>query len=171
MKSKFISPLNLAYATFLLIAIMVVLAPFAYGQDLSETQKESIGLIKTLSLQFLLFGAGIFSLTVIYLIQNPSSFPSMVIPIIILVSYIFFGASMYFGYKVWGNIIWQLNGNNFDPFNEILVNDAQKQFCSFFIGSFILFVSIIININFTYYRRDRNNLSKNKNNCEKGVFE
>jgi hypothetical protein len=159
MRRKIKKSLYFASATLLLIAIMAIFTPLAFGQNLSETQKESIGLIKTLSLQFLLFGAGIFSLTVIYLIQNPSSFPSISIPIIILISYIFFGASIYFGYKVWGNIIWQLKGDNFDPFNEILVNDAKRQFYSFFIGSFILFSSIVVNMILTYCNRNSNDLS------------
>lgn len=114
-------------------------------KKLTDFQKESISLIKTLSLQFLLFAAGIFSLTVIYLLQNPRRFSWIGIPFIILASYLFFGASMYFGYRVWGNIIWQLKGNAFDSFHGILVYDAKYQFYSFFIGSGILLGSILLN--------------------------
>ena len=159
MRKTIIKSSYIASATLLIIATIAIFTPLAFGQDLSEAQKESIGLIKTLSLQFLLFGAGIFSLTVIYLIQNPMRFPSISIPIIILISYIFFGASMYFGYKVWGNIIWQLSGDSFDSFNKILVTDAKRQFYSFFIGSFILFGSIVINMILTYCDRNSNNES------------
>lgn len=113
--------------------------------ELTNFQKQSIDLIKTVSLQFILIAVGVFSLTGIYMLKSPADFNWKGIPFIIIGSYVLFGISIYYGYRVYGNIIWQLAGGNFDSFHKVLTKDGIIQFYCFFIAGLVFIGAIFLN--------------------------
>jgi hypothetical protein len=123
-------------------------------EELTDFQKESIESIRTLSLQFILIAVGVFSLTGIYLLKTPTQFKWIGIPFIIIVAYILFGLSIYYGYRIHGNIIYQLEGEKFDSFDAVLVRDGKSQFWLFFAAGFTFIGAILVNFIISLFRKD-----------------
>lgn len=113
--------------------------------ELTDFQKESIGLVKTFSLRLILIAVGVFSLTGIYMLKSPRRFIWIGVPIIIIFSYFLFIISIYYGFMVFGNIIWQLSKESFDAFDEVLVKDGRTQFHYFFIAGVMFIGAIFLN--------------------------
>lgn len=124
-------------------------------KELTDFQKESIELISTLSLRFILIAVGVFSLTGIFLLKTPTRFSWIGIPFFIIGSYIVLGMSIYYGYKVYGNMIWQLRDQGFNAFDEILRKDAIIQFYCFWAGGLTFIGAIFLNFIIELIRRCR----------------
>ena len=122
-------------------------------EKLTDFQRQSIDLIKTFSLQLILIASGVFSLTGIYLLKNPTKLNWSGVPFIIIVSYCLFAYSIIRGFMVLGNVVQQLSGGSFDPHHAALLDDARIQFYCVFIGGFIFIGAIFLNFLTPWFKR------------------
>lgn len=131
----------------LIIVIAVIGAASAFGQttvpkDLSEFQKETVASIREITLQLLLLAVGVVALIGGFAADKDKSFGHRWLA---WLSFIAFGMSVIAGLLTYGNLIYMLAHDKFDPLGQITTL-ATTQWSTFGAGGVIFTLFILLNL-------------------------
>jgi hypothetical protein len=125
------------------LGFILCLAPsVAFGQPLSDFDKEAISSIRQMTLQLITISVGVYAFVGGILAQGSKKYDRTDL---LIASFILFAISIGFGLLNYGQHIHELIGQNFTSQGGLL-SLATGQWLGFFVGGAVLLVFLIINI-------------------------
>ena len=111
-------------------------------QTLTDFQKEAIASIREITLQLILIAIGVFAVIGGFTSAKDRPFKRKWL---LILSFLFLGASVMSGLLAYGNLIWGLGQSKFEVFGEI-ANLASAQWISFAVGGILFMFAVLSNV-------------------------
>ena len=133
-----------AFVTVLLatVGLTAVFGQTVPPPTLTDFQRETIASIREITLQLLLLAIGVFALMGGFAADKDKDFKCLPLG---WVAFLALGLSVFFGLFTYGNLIYTLGNNTFDPFSQIRIL-AAGQWVSFGLGGLLFMFFVLLNM-------------------------